>query len=139
MKFTFAVTQGWTALSNKKDQFHQRALATKNRLISQHTKFITSNFVLDETYTLLLTRIGHVAAVEFGEMIRHTPSVDVIHVTESIEEKAWQTFKRYSDKTFSFTDCTSFIIMQQLGITDAFTNDHNFEQMGFILLLKKMS
>jgi len=139
MKFTFADTQGWTALSNKKDQFHQRALATKNRLISQHTKFITSNFVLDETYTLLLNRVGHVAAVEFGEMIRQTPSVEVIHVTESIEAKAWQIFKRYSDKTFSFTDCTSFVIMQQLGITDAFTNDHNFKQMGFIILLKKMS
>jgi predicted nucleic acid-binding protein len=139
MKFTFADTQGWTALSNKKDQFHQRALATKNRLLSQHTKFITSNFVLDETYTLLLTRIGHVAAVEFGEMIRHTLSVEVIHVSESIEENAWQIFKRYSDKTFSFTDCTSFVIMQQLGITDVFTNDHNFEQMGFVILLKKMS
>lgn len=139
MKFTFADTQGWTALSNKKDQFHQRALATKNQLISQHTKFIISNFILDETYTLLLTRVGHAAAVEFGEMIRHTPSVEVIHITESIEEKAWQLFKRYSDKTFSFTDCTSFVIMQQLGIRDAFANDHNFEQMGFIILLKKMS
>ncbi len=79
------------------------------------------------------------ASVEFGEMIRHTPSVEVIHVTESIEENAWQIFKRYSDKTFSFTDCTSFVIMQQLGITDVFTNDHNFEQMGFVILLKKMS
>jgi predicted nucleic acid-binding protein len=137
MKFTFADTQGWAALSNKKDQFHQRALTIKNKLISQHTKFITSNFILDETYTLLLTRIGHSAAVKFGEMIRRTPSVEVIHVTESIEEKAWQIFKRYSDKTFSFTDCTSFVIMQKLGITDVFTNDHNFEQMGFIILLKK--
>ncbi len=72
-------------------------------------------------------------------MTRHTPFVEVIHITESIEEKAWQIFKRYSDKTFSFTDCTSFIIMQQLGITDVFTNDHDFEQMGFVILLKKMS
>jgi predicted nucleic acid-binding protein len=40
----------------------------------------------------------------------------VIHITESIEAKAWQIFKRDSDKTFSFTDCTSFVIMQQLDI-----------------------
>jgi hypothetical protein len=139
MKFTFADTQGWTALSNKKDQFHKRALAIKNKLISQHTKFITSNFILDETYTLLLTRIGHIAAVKFGELIRHTPSVEVVHVTGNIEEKAWQIFKRYADKTFSFTDCTSFVIMQQLSIIDVFTNDHDFEQMGFNILLKQTS
>lgn len=57
-------------------------------------------------------------------------------ITEEIEEQAWKLFKQYSDKDFSFTDCTSFVVMQQLGLSEVFTNDHHFEQMGFTILLK---
>ena len=136
MNLIFADTQGWIALSNKRDQFHQQALRINRRLISQHRRFLTTNFVLDETYTLLLRRIGHYGAITFGEMIRNTPSVEIIHITEGIENQAWELFKRYSDKEFSFTDCTSFVVMRQLGLTETFTNDHHFEQMKFTILLK---
>jgi predicted nucleic acid-binding protein len=47
----------------------------------------------------------------------------------------WQMFKRYTDKAFSFTDCTSFVVMRHHGIWEAFTNDHNFEQVGYQRLL----
>ncbi|MBC8230171.1 type II toxin-antitoxin system VapC family toxin [bacterium] len=136
MNLIFADTQGWVALSSKRDRFHQQAVMVNKQLISQHNRFLTTNFVLDETYTLLLRRIGHSEAVKFGEMIRRTPSVEVIHITEAIEARAWELFKQYSDKEFSFTDCTSFVVMQQLGLTETYTNDHHFEQMRFTILLK---
>lgn len=97
---------------------------------------MTTNFVLDETYTGLLTKVGHFAAVDFGEKIRAAKTVRVIHVTEEIEDQAWDLFKQYSDKDFSFTDCTSFVVMRQLNLGEAFTNDHHFEQMEFEILLK---
>jgi len=136
MQLIFADTHGWLALSNKRDKFHQKAVITNKILIDQRKGFITSNFVLDETYTLILNKIGHKEAVKFGDMIRTTKLVKVVHVTEIIEERAWQLFKKYSDKEFSFTDCTSFVIMQQLNLKEAFTNDHHFEQIGFTILLR---
>jgi predicted nucleic acid-binding protein len=74
--------------------------------------------------------------VDFGERVRVARTVQIIHITPDIEEEAWRLFKQYSDKFFSFTDCTSFIVMRQLNLTEAFTNDHHFEQMGFTILLK---
>ena len=75
--------------------------------------------------------------MDFGEKLRQSKTVQVLHVSEYIEEEAWKLFKQYSDKNFSFTDCTSFIIMRQLKLLSVFTNDHHFEQMGFTALLKK--
>lgn len=97
---------------------------------------MTTNFVLDETYTGLLTRVGHFAAVDFGERIRSTRIMHIVHITEELEEEAWKLFKQYTDKDFSFTDCTSFVVMRQFNLTEAFTNDHHFVQMGFTVLLR---
>jgi hypothetical protein len=96
---------------------------------------VTSNFVLDEAYTLLLHRAGYHVAVELGEDIRASRLVTVVRITPEWEDEAWQMFKRYTDKAFSFTDCTSFVVMRHHGIWEAFTNDHNFEQVGYQRLL----
>jgi predicted nucleic acid-binding protein len=136
MKQIFADANGWIALNSKKDQLHSTAVTINKELLQNGHRYVTTNFVLDETYTGLLVHVGHFAAVDFGERIRSTRTVHMIHITEDIEEEAWNLFKQYSDKDFSFTDCTSFVVMRQLRLTEAFTNDHHFEQMGFALLLK---
>lgn len=84
----------------------------------------------------MLTKVGHFAAVDFGERVRKSTITKIIHISEEIEEYAWKYFKKYSDKHFSYTDCTSFVIMHQLNLAEAFTNDHHFEQMRFSILLK---
>ena len=96
-------------------------------LLQKGHRYVTTNFVLDETYTGLLTKVGYFAAVDFGEKIRATRTVQLIHITEELEEEAWKLFKQYSDKAFSFTDCTSFVVMRQWNLMEAFTNDHHFE------------
>ena len=129
-------SNGWVAISNKKDQFHDNAVKLNKELLENGNRYVTSNFVLDEVYTVLLMRIGHFAAVDFGERIRQAQTVNIIHISADIEEKAWKIFKKYSDKEFSFTDCSSFAVMQGLNLKEAFTNDHHFEQMGFKILLR---
>jgi uncharacterized protein len=136
MKQLFVDTNAWIALNSSRDQFHKQAVELNQRLLKQGYRYLTTNFVLDESYTGLLVHVRHATAVEFGEKIRHSRLTTVIHVTEQLEDLAWNLFKQYADKTFSFTDCTSFVVMQQLGLTDIFTNDHHFEQMGFTALLK---
>jgi predicted nucleic acid-binding protein len=128
-------TSGWVALKHKGDTFWQTATTLHRALLTSGARYVTSNFVLDEAYTLLLHRAGHHVAVELEEEIRASRLVTVIRITLEWEDEAWQMFKRYTDKMFSFTDCTSFVVMRLRGIWEAFTNDHNFEQVGYQRLL----
>lgn len=128
-------TGGWVALKHKGDAFWQKATTLHHALLTSGARYVTSNFVLDEAYTLLLHRAGHSVAVELGEEIRASRLVTVAHITPEWECEAWDLFKRFSDKTFSFTDCTSFVVMRHRGTREAFANDHNFTQAGYQRLL----
>ena len=141
-KAIFVDTCGWIALNNKRDTFFDKAQRINKELLTKSYRYITTNFVLDETYTALLDKANHFITVNFGESIRKANTVDVIYITKDIEDRSWNLFKRYSDKDFSFTDCTSFIIIQDLirhmgqkFERKIFTNDKHFKQMGYELLL----
>ena len=136
MRFIFVDTSAWVALKHKGDSLWQQATTLNRALLASGAHYVTSNFVLDETYTLLRLRAGHHIALELGEEIAQSRLLTVIHVSETLESEAWLIFKRYNDKEFSFTDCTSFGIMRQRNIYEAFTNDHHFEQVGYQVLLK---
>ncbi len=60
----------------------------------------------------------------------------LIPVSHELWERAWELYDQRPDKDWGHTDCISFIVMQDLGLTTAFTADHHFEQAGFIRLVK---
>lgn len=91
---------------------------------------VTSDYVLDESYTIIRLRAGHAIAVEFGEAVRTSRVLRIESVTPQILNRAWVIFKTFSDKTFSFTDCTSFALMEELGLSTVFTVDEHFRQYG---------
>jgi hypothetical protein len=130
----FADTGAWCALYDRSDVHHARASAFMRELKRQKVQLITSDYVLDESLTLLRFRAGHREAVEFGRWVLQSPLVKVINVDEKIWQAAWEIFVKSDDKYFSFTDCTSFAIMRQLDLINAFAFDHNFEQAGFVML-----
>jgi predicted nucleic acid-binding protein len=127
---------GWVALKHRGDTLWQAATALHQSLLTSGNRYVTTNFVLDESYTLLRLRAGHHVAVELGEEIAISQLVTVVQISPEQEEEAWQMFKRYADKVFSYMDCTLFVVMRHLGIWEAFTNDHNFEQVGYQRLLR---
>jgi len=130
----FADTGAWCALYDRTDVHHASASAFLQKLKRQKVQLIISDYVLDESLTLLRFRAGHKEAVEFGRWVLQSPLVKVINVDEKIWQAAWEIFVRYDDKGFSFTDCTSFAIMRHLGLINALAFDHNFEQAGFVVL-----
>ena len=135
-RIIFVDAHGWVALKNKGDHFFSDAQKLNRMLILEKSAFVTTNFVLDETYTVLRARAGHHVAIEFGEEIRTSKMTSIIHISPELEAEAWDMFKKYNRKlNWSFTDCTSFVVMKRLQITEAFTNDHHFQQVGFIKLL----
>jgi predicted nucleic acid-binding protein len=130
----FADTGAWCALYDRSDIHHARASAFLKELKRKKAQLITSDYVLDESLTLLRFRVGHKEAVDLGRWVLQSPLVKLINVDEKTWQSAWEMFVRYDDKGFSFTDCTSFAIMQQLGLLNVFAFDHNFEQAGFVML-----
>jgi predicted nucleic acid-binding protein len=130
----FADTSGFVALGNEDDSFHIQASKILSSLYP--FKFITTNYVIAETITRLLFDTHHKNAVAFGEMLFSSKNIEIVYVDEDTEAKAWSLFKKYSDKEFSFVDCTSFVVMQNRYIKSAFSCDKHFEQMKFVNLLK---
>lgn len=137
MNKIFIDTNGWIALNSKRDNLYSKALTLNRELLQKGFEYVTTNFILDETYTWLAIKAAHSMAVDLGEKIRCSKKIRVVHITEEVEEEAWQLFKQYRDKNFSFTDCTSFAVMRKLGITKAFTNDRHFRQMEFEAVLQE--
>ena len=104
-------------------------MAAKRFLEAGH-RLLTTNFVIDETITLVLVRKGYQAAVDLGEQLWSEEQARIVWLSRADQRAAWQLFKRYSDKEFSFTDCTSFVVMERLGLTHAFAFDEHFDQTG---------
>ncbi len=59
--------------------------------------------------------------------------VEMIHITPSDEKAAWNLFEKRADKSYSFTDCTSFVVMRRQKIATAVALDSHFFQEGFIV------
>ena len=98
------------------------------------TKFVTSTYVLDELISLILERRGYKIASMAASAIRSAPEIRLEHPDAAEESRAWRLFLDRSDKTYTLTDCLSFVIMRRLGITEAITTDRHFRQEGFTVL-----
>lgn len=126
----FVDTSAFFAIENIRDHHHSGAVESRDELMSGGQRLITSDYVLDEMYTLIRMRVGHRPAIEFGDSIRTSRFIRIEPVTGPDLEAAWRIFRRYDDKPFSFTDCTSFAVMERLKISRAFIFDRNFRDYG---------
>jgi predicted nucleic acid-binding protein len=137
MKRIFVDTSAWDALADKKDKYHTNALRFRDNTVGKY-KLITSEYILDELYTLLLMNVGFLPTVNYKEKLDILIAenvLDVIWIDHDLAKRAWDVFEQYNaDKLWSFTDCTSYVVMKELDITEVFAFDHHFEQMGFIRL-----
>lgn len=129
MERLFIDTTAFMALYDRSDRYHASTIRYWRSLREKRVKLWTSEYILDETLTLIRKRVGHGEAVAFGNSIR-TGKTDVLEVTRDIRDTAWEIFVRYSDKDFSFTDCTSFALMRQIAVKKAFSFDRHFAQFG---------
>lgn len=131
----FVDTGGWIAVSVASDSLHQVAQIYYEDLLSRRVPLFTSNFVLDETITRIRYDIGHPAACRFWDLYEQAEKqhlVTTLWVDTAVTQEALQIFRQYSDQRFSFTDCTSFVLMKLHSITEAFSFDSHFEVVGFI-------
>ena len=127
----FVDTAGWMMLADGADPSHDRARNTCDAWLERRGNFVTTDFVMDETLTLIRMRLGLEAAERWWDQVSASQRVSWEWVDPMRAEKARAWFFRWRDKTFSFTDCTSFVVMKELRLKVALTSDHRFTQAGF--------
>lgn len=135
----FLDTGPLVARVNKRDPDHDIVIAFLGKMAQgaiPYRMLITTNYIVDETITFLLQSTKrHDVAVEALNLIEQSALIQVEWITPKREERARELFRKMTDKFFSFTDITSFIVMQELQMNAVMTLDHHFEQFGFRSLL----
>lgn len=130
-------TSGFLALWDAADEQHGRAVLLQAELARKRHRFLTTDYIVDETVTLLLVRHSYAAAADFLQTVTTSELLQLQWVSSDRFHAAANFFARHDDKAWSFTDCVSFALMHELSIQDCFTSDHHFRQAGFNPLLKE--
>jgi predicted nucleic acid-binding protein len=134
MRRVFVDTSAFIACTDQADQFNDDALDLLERLLDSRLPQVTTNHVLAEAYTRIRRKLGHQAAVKFGEGIRKLIAdgeLQIVYAEAALDEAAWAIFKKYADQDFSFVDCTSFAWLRQHPECEVFAFDDDFFWMGF--------
>lgn len=135
MRTVFADAGYWIAVIDPKDGLHGVALKVSQNL--GRVRISTSEMVLTEVLAVLSSPPLRVTAVKAIESLQSNPNTEVIPQTGLLFKEALQRYKNRPDKAWSLTDCASFVIMEQQGIQEALAYDENFEQAGFVALLRQ--
>jgi predicted nucleic acid-binding protein len=96
--------------------------------------FLTTDYVVDETLTLFKARGNYQQAFKLGTKLFRGELAHLIHVSSEDVNSAWDVFNSHRDKAWSFTDCTSYVVMKRLKINEAFAFDRHFAQFGFVTI-----
>ena len=134
MKGLFVDTAGWVACADGADLAHRRTATARDAWLQDGGVLVTADYVADETLTLLRLRLGLATAEAWWQQVEGSPRLRWEYVGLMRADKARAVFFRYRDKDFSFTDCTSFVVMRELRLREALTTDHHFAQAGFVTL-----
>ncbi len=116
------------------DQYHRNAVIVWEQLGTNKEKYFTSNFVLDETFTLLGRRAGYEFAVQRAKNIYASRALRILRPDKTDELNAINYFSKFADQKISFTDCISFVLMKREKIQRVFSYDRHFELAGFNLV-----
>ena len=134
MNGVFVDTGGWMACADRSDPAHAACTAARDATLEAGRILITTDFVVDETLTLIRFRLGLAAANAWWQQIDGSGRLRWERVENDRFERARQLFFQYRDKDLSFTDCTSLAVMRELRLTTVITTDGHFRQVGFDVL-----
>ncbi len=127
----FIDTAGWLAAADSADPANYEARAARDSWLEENGLLVTTDYVCDETLTILRLRLGLKAAEAWWRQVEDSSSVRFEGIDISRAERARFLFFRHKKKDYSFTDCTSFVVMKELRIRQALTLDTHFRQAGF--------
>jgi uncharacterized protein len=131
----FVDTSGFFSLLSPRDDSHKDAVEILKKSQRTHQLFVTTDYIIDETATLLNARgIGHFAGILF-DSIKSSNVCRIEWMDRELFTKTQTCFEKHLDHAWSFTDCFSFLIMKELKLKNALTKDKHFKEAGYAPLL----
>lgn len=126
----FIDTSALFALLIPSDIHHQRSITWIKE--NESKEILTTDYILDELYTLILKETNNkIWTIQTINRFNTSEWLsEIVFITQEDFLQAQQVFMAYDDKGWSFTDCTSKIIIERLGIPEAFAFDQHFNQFG---------
>jgi predicted nucleic acid-binding protein len=128
----FVDTGAWFASIVPKDPNYPPATQW---LDSNNPLLLTTDYIVDETLTLLRARGERKRALDLGERFFSGNLAQIYRLSNEDFTSAWQTFRDFEDKNWSFTDCVSKVVIEKLGITYALAFDQHFKQFGNVIVV----
>jgi uncharacterized protein len=117
-----------------KDKHHKNSTSFWSLLEKSGEQLFTSNFVLDETFTLLGRWTGYAFAAQRAKIILSSSAITILRPNERDEIEAVDLFEKFADQRVSYTDCISFVLMRLNKIEKVFAFDRHFERAGFQII-----
>lgn len=118
------------ALSRKRDQYHQNAVAWNQFVIRNNCNIVTTQAVLWEWLNAFSDSSTRGIAAEGYRQSHNDNGIEVVPFQPELIRSAVELYRSRPDKNWSLTDCMSFVTMAQLQLTEALTTDRHFEQAG---------
>ena len=133
MSVVFADAFYFMARLNRRDQHHERVLNFSRNI---RARLLTSDWVLMEVAGALAESECRGRVREFVLHLRQAAACEIVPASSELLDRALALYHQHADKSWTLTDCISFVIMRDRNVTDALTGDKHFEQAGFVALLK---
>jgi predicted nucleic acid-binding protein len=133
VKLIFADAFYFIALVNTRDQAHQRAVQHAQ---TSDRPLLTTAWILVEVADACAKLRNRTEVGEFIDRLQTLPQIRIVPFSTELFKRGLALYRSRPDKEWSLTDCISFTVMQEEGITEALTGDRHFEQAGFNALLK---
>jgi predicted nucleic acid-binding protein len=127
----FVDSGAWLAFFSRRDGRHRDADRLFREGVARRAALITTNLVLAELHRLLLFRAGITAALRVLDRMSRLECLTLEFVTEAHHEAALRWLRQFADQRFTYTDATSFAVMESRGCRRVIGFDRHFEIAGF--------
>ena len=131
----FADTSGLYALVDRKDAHHTAAREAVVTFARRGRRLIVTDYVVAEAVTLAKARSGARVALRVLDLVDQSVGIRVELIGAARFDATAAYFRKHADHAYSFTDCSSFVVMRELRLRQALTTDGHFPEAGFEALL----
>jgi len=130
----FVDTSALYALIDRKDSHHPTMSGLVRRLLHARRRLVTTDYIICEAVNLANARAGHHVGGRIVDLVDRSSALSVEWIGSLRFEATKAFYRRHSDHRYSFTDCTSFVVMKELKLLDVLTTDEHFREAGFQIL-----
>ena len=125
------------ALASVSDQHHVAAARISSELKAKPVRLVTTWAVLLEVGNALAKPPLRALGFELLTHFQMDPQIEIVPLDDVLCRRGLKLFRSRTDKAWSLTDCISFVVMRDRGLSHALTSDQHFEQAGFVALLRR--